>query len=67
MATDTRYQPLPPARRCGVPGCWCTPPEPPAKDYGTVEAAPGERIVPREWDDLADPITRLPPGRLVLG
>lgn len=48
MQTDSRYQPLAPSKRCGLPECWCTPPEPPAKDYGTTEAEPGERMVPRE-------------------
>jgi len=43
----TRLQPLHPSKRCGLPECWCTPPEPAKKDYGTRPAEPGERMVPR--------------------
>jgi hypothetical protein len=52
---DSRYPPLPAHRRCGLPECWCTPPEPPKKDYGTREAKPNQRIVPRELDPWRSP------------
>ncbi|HEX9641814.1 MAG TPA: hypothetical protein VGB13_10940 [Candidatus Krumholzibacteria bacterium] len=47
MAIDSRYLPLPASKRCGLSECWCTPPEPPKKDYGTREAEPEQRMVPR--------------------
>ena len=50
MADGTRYQPLPAQKRCGLPVCWCTPPEPLKKDYGTRDAELGKRLVPRALD-----------------
>ena len=58
---ESRYPVQPPARRCGLPVCWCTPPVPAPNDYGTRQADPNERMVPRA--DLEALVLRsLPPG-----
>ena len=66
MPPGSRYLPLPAAKRCGLPACWCTPPEPPKKDYGTREAEPGQRMVPRALSrDWAQPGDTYVPGSVV--